>query len=126
MMSVWEDGSPWNTGGIAEAPSFLSQPSPGPLAPENFYLLLSRILCYKQLRNLGGRARREEKKKKKPTDISLWFKAEGNKAIPQVFQQSWPSWVLCSPHVTHKVSQLSTLNCWIISASDVYLSAGEK
>lgn len=88
-MSVLKDGSTLNIDGIDETPSFPSNPSPGPQAPENFYLLLSRIRYYKQSRNLGGRVRSEEKKRKSlQPHNSLGFKAEGNRGIPEVFQES--------------------------------------
>lgn len=86
-MSVLKDGSTVNSDGIDETPSFPALSSPAPPAPENFYLLLSRILYYKYSRNLGGRVKSEEKKRKRlQPHISLWFKAEGNRAIPEVFQ----------------------------------------
>lgn len=109
----------WNT--------FLPRPLiPCPPAPENFYLLLTRILYYKYSRNLGGRVKSEEEKKDYNCTSACDSKQKGIEQSQKYSKQSWPSWVLSSPRGTHKVSQLSALNCWIISTSDVYLPAGEK
>lgn len=108
-MSVLKDGSTLNIDGIDETPSFPSNPSPGPQAPENFYLLLSRILYYKQSRNLGGRVRSEEKKRKSLQRTTAWdSKQKGTEESQKYSKRADPPGA-GTPHVELTVSHSSQL-----------------
>lgn len=108
-MSVLKDGSTSNTDGI-DLKHLPSSPIP-PLAPKHLKIFTCCCLEYSITDSLGtlgaGLGVRGKEEKAYNQHNSLWFKAEGNRGIPEAFQLSWPSWGRCSPRGTHS-SQLET------------------